>query len=579
MTSAPDAPDKLQAHASRREWLAALSVSLGTALLVVSPFFWLGTASGHDIAFHASSWLDVAGQWKEGIVYPRWCEWANNGFGEPRFIFYPPLSWMLGAALGFVVPWNAVPAVFIVLAQTLAGVSMFALARRFFSTGAALFGAACYAANPYALLMVYMRSDFAEQLAWALLPLLLLAALQLSGLIENRWRSMSRVTAIFALLFAGTWLSNAPAGVLASYSMALLFAWAAIAEKSLRPLRRGAGGLALGFGLTGFYLLPASFEQRWVNIGQALSSGLQPAQNFLYTLINDPEHNLFNWIASSVAVLLMAMTAIGALLAKRSENAEGREDAGKVWLAMLLLGTTATILMIRPSSILWGLLPKLRFVQFPWRWMGILAVPYAFFGAATIARRRAGWMWLSVVILANAGTATFLVRKAWWDSDDIPVLQEAIASGKGFDGTDEYDPAKDDHSNLPARANQVQILAADGAEASVPKAEIRIVRWTAEKKELNVTSPQALRLAIRLLDYPVWHVEVNGRPVTPESPETTAQMVLPLSAGTQRIRIKFVDTPDRIWGEVLSSGATLAFFALLFVGHAKRCPHPMTHGP
>jgi len=538
---------------------------------VVSPFFWLGNASGHDIAFHASSWLDVAGQWKEGIVFPRWCEWANNGFGEPRFIFYPPLSWMLGAALGSIAPWNAVPGIFVVLAQTLAGLSMFALARRFFSPGAAVFAAANYAANPYALLVVYTRSDFAEQLACAILPALLLAAFQLSGRIENHGRSKPRVTAIFALVFACIWLSNAPAGVIVSYSMALLFVWAAITDKSLRPLWWGSGGLALGFGVSGFYLLPAAYEQPWVNIGQALSSGLQPAQNFLFTRIHDPEHNLFNWTASGVAVLLILMTGMAALWAKRNaKNAGGAEAAQKLWVALLLLSSAATLLMIRPSSILWELLPKLRFVQFPWRWMGILAVPYAFFGAATVARGRAGRIWIAVVILAAAGTATFLVRKAWWDSDDIPVLEEAIASAKGFDGTDEYDPAKDDHTDLPPKAPPVQVLPEDGRQASSPKAEIHILRWSAEEKELTVTLSQPLRLAIRLLDYPAWRVEVNGRRVKPQSPETTSQMILPLSAGTDRIGIKFVGTPDRMLGGALSLASLFAAGLLLAKGRAKQ---------
>lgn len=564
MTSPSEVTRDFDVSSSRGAWLIALGVSLVTALLIVAPFFWLGSASGHDIAFHASSWLDVAGQWKEGIVFPRWCEWANNGFGEPRFIFYPPLSWMLGAALGFLVPWNAVPGTFVVLAQTLAGISMFALARRFFPASAAIFAGACYAANPYALLVIYMRSDFAEELGSSLLPLLFFAALQLCGLLENHRRSAARATAIFALLFAGVWLSNAPAGVLASYSMAPLFAWAAVARKSLTPLWRGAAGLALGFGLTGFYLLPAAYEQRWVNIGQALASGLQPAQNFLYTNTADPEHNLFNWIASSVAILLIAMTVAAAIVALRNSSKEEFAREKRQWQALLLLGAVAVVLTLRSSLILWEYLPKLQFVQFPWRWMGILALPYAYFSAAAVRRWRPGRVWAVMVVIVVAGTGAFLAHKAWWDSDDIPVLQEAIASGKGFDGTDEYDPAKNDHTDLPATAPTVRILPAKGAVAPAPDAQVRIVKWTAEEKDLSVSSPQPIQLAVRLLDYPAWRIEVNGHRATPQSPETTAQIILPLPAGEQEINIRFARTPDRVWGTVISEAAGMLFLMVFF---------------
>jgi hypothetical protein len=567
MTIPDEQANRLKAAANFREWLAALGVSLATALLVIAPFFWLGNASGHDFGFHAASWLDAAGQWREGIAYPRWAEWANNGLGEPRFIFYPPLSWMLGAALSFFVPWNAVPMVFIALVQVIAGLSAFALVRRFLSRGAALFGAACYAANPYALLIIYMRSDFAELLACAILPLVMLAALQVVGLVENRKRSPPRAIGYFAVAFAAVWLSNAPAGVLASYSVALIFAWAAITEGSSKPMWRGVAGVALGLGLTSFYLLPAAYEQRWVNIAQAVSLGLRPSDNFLYTMGNDPEHNVFNWIASTVAIVLIVMTGLAGIAAHRSAtNEQESVERERLWRVLLILSAATTLLMIRPSGILWEQLPKLRFVQFPWRWMGILAVPYAYFLAKTATRRRVGWIWGFVTLAVSGGTGTFLVQQAWWDSEDIPALRAAITKDQGFEGTDEYDPVGDDHYSLPEKAPRVKILPAEESALTAPTADVRIVRWTAEEKELRVTTREPMRLALRLLAYPTWRVEVDGKVVAPQHPEATDQMILRIAPGTQRVTLKFVRTPDRTLGIVLSVVGLLTLLALFNAG-------------
>src|ERR1700733_14798565 len=158
-------------------WAPLLAIG-AAAFAVEIPFFFFGTPSGHDVEFHLYSWLEVLSQWKQGIIFPRWAALAHFGYGEPRFVFYPPASWTLGAMLSAIFPWTVAVSVYIWIVLAAAGVSMFVLARRWLDRRDAIFAAALYVVNPYHLVIVYWRSAFAELLASCLIPLLLLCLLR-----------------------------------------------------------------------------------------------------------------------------------------------------------------------------------------------------------------------------------------------------------------------------------------------------------------------------------------------------------------------------------------------------------------
>jgi hypothetical protein len=91
-----------------------------------------------------------------------------------------------------------------------------------------------------------------------------------------------------------------------------------------------------------------------------------------------------------------------------------------------------------------------------------------------------------------------------------------------------------------------------------------VERWTPENKIVRVESPRPLRLALRLLNYPAWQVDVNGSRIQPESAEDSGQMIVPLPDGQSRVTVRFTRTVDRTIGGILSLLSSLAAALLLW---------------
>jgi hypothetical protein len=193
--------------------------------------------------------------------------------------------------------------------------------------------------------------------------------------------------------------------------------------------------------------------------------------------------------------------------------------------------------------------------------MSVLSVCYACLIAGAMARRFA-WPWLALAIACSSAAGIFLVRHTWWDPDNMTALQEAIDQGDGFEGTDEYDPRGDDHYNLPLHAPLAKALPPEEGAPLGPHVSVQTPKWTTNEKQVYVKNREPIRLALRVLSYPAWRVQVNDKIVQPESADDFAQMIIPLEAGESEIKVTFVRTWDRTVGMAISAASFLLMLVL-----------------
>ena len=582
-----------------RRFLGPMLILLAAAL-AIAPIILHGSFCGDDFEFHVVSWFDMQQSWLHGIFYPHWMPSANYGAGEPRFMFYPPLTSMLGAALGFVLPWTAVPIalVFLFLAGT--GLAVRKLALEVLTDGAATLAGCAALFSGFALFTAYERTAFAEMTGGFWIPLLLLFALRDRNPEAPLWRrALDGSTLPLALILAGCWLSDGPVGVMASYLLAAVALTASVLNRSWAHLLRATIGAALGIGLAGLYLIPAAWEQRWVDLRAAIDYPVFSVENnWLFARHTDPRLTPFDGVlhrASMLAVTMIGVALVGAAVVWLRRKSVATQLSRRWWIALALIPAAVLFLQLPISLVVWNLLPKLRFLQYPWRWVLVVEAPMAiFFAAAVWPSRTARGMQRAVVGVLCAVvllTTTFFAGRTFLhacnEGDTMADLLESYRGGGGLEGTDEYEPPDSDHWKIAAGLPDACFSASSDAPLGIGGADGSIPAWHPDQGSCEATATAQLResehlriatvvphsgfMILRLLRYPAWRITVNGQHVEPGDPDTDPRddglIAVPVPQGPVQLAVDWISTPDVIAGRCLSG---LALLLLIAIGLVER---------
>jgi hypothetical protein len=568
---------------------AAVAVILLAAGVAVAPQLFHGNSCGHDFDFHLISWLDAVNSWRHGIPYPHWAQSANFGAGEPRFLFYPPLTWMLGAALSLVLPWKLVPIALTYLLLAATGLATRALARQALTDGAATLAGCAALLSGYALFTAYERTAFGELSGGLWIPLLLLFLLrERTPSASLARRALAGSSAPLALVVAGCWLSNIPLGVMACYLLAAAALAAALLARSWAPVLRAALAATLGIGLASFFLLPAVFEQRWIDIRQTTDDPGERIENaWLFARHADPALSSHDTVLLKVSILAASMIAV-ALVSLLVCWLRGKLAGGRRWWLPLALIPLAVLFLQLPISLpLWNLLPKLRFLQFPWRWLVVLEAPMAIFFAAALWparlwRRGAVAALCAVFFLAATAFAARDFFQNCDDEDSVSGMMSVYRSGAGFVGADEYAPPGSDNTllafGLPDACLVSDAATALGVTPEDQDADDATLVWKAdqgsceatprwrldlpEHKRLTTTVGHAGFLILRVRSYPAWRVAVNGQLAGGLPRRDDGLIVVRVPQGPVDLTLDWSTTPDVLAGRCLSALAALLLIVL-----------------
>lgn len=549
------------------------------ALVLLAAFAYRDLLGGGMIltgdTLHAMRIFEMRRCLDDGQLPCRWVPDMGNGYGYPLFNYYPPLPYYVGDLLQqlFGMSYLRTVDLLYLIGLVGGGLGMYFLTRRLWGDLGGLVSAVAYMYAPYIALNIYLRGALTELWGFAVAPWLFWAVYELIT------TSRARFVPIIALFLALLLLSHDLVAVIVAPALAL---WAAVllltrGRAAWRPALLGGAAVVWGLSLAAFFILPVLRQGEEIQLDSiALTPGdeeLLYTRNFVTTqdlffqrtadysqLLGEREDTpiqigWFHWAAAG-----LSLPAALLFLYKR------RWGPGLSVLMFTAFFGVGVFMMVSRSQFIWDAFEALRFLQFPWRYMGLVSLASAGLAGAWFGLLRARPPWAQL-LLAAIFIALFIGSGQMFFQAHFrcTVMPDRPIDCPGSDA--EYFAAENFYKIQQGSIRDYLPVSVDKVPKEPPLGPVRLVSGSAQIRDVTrgsdwlrfqVEAPESAQLEAAIFDFPEWRLRIDGQAVPHLIGFSSGLITFGVPPGVHDIELRLEDTFIRTWGDRISLVAWVA---------------------
>jgi hypothetical protein len=408
--------------------------------------------------------------------------------------------------------------------------------------------------HPYLLADKFVRNADAEFAALCFVPIVL----------EGVLRARARPRAAFALVSGGLALVILSHNLTALVAVGLALGAGLVVHppgRSGRPWAVLGAALAFGFALTAFFWVPAVSLTSWIRTEDLLRGKFDFHRQF------PGIRAVFGYRHFYAAGLLTPVVLLAASVAafRMRDDPRRRLLVGALAAAVIFL-----FLLSRSSTVVWESAPLLPLFQFPWRWVGPLALVTALAAAlafaVALARARprlrvAAELVVFALCVLNALPLLATVRpippRVRAQLPQLLTPEAVRRDHRSVTVMDEY---------LPRAANPEVWKKQGPREGPVVRiagtAELAVIQDTGSRIQLRVRAAEPATLRIARWAFPGWKLEISGRAAEWRANED-GSIDVDVPDGETLVELRYRAPRERTLGLVVAGLALGAWLALL----------------